>query len=111
MCHNRAGAYYCAVSYGDTRKNDSIAADPYVVANRHSLGPFVECGPGPRVKRMAGGVYADIWAYKNAIAESDAGLVEYRQVEICEKVVADADVTSVVSSERLVDVDISACRA
>lgn len=92
------------ISYGDPRKNCHAAAYPAVIANGDRQRPLASAIALYHIRTMTSRVDTHIRTYESIIAYGDIRLVKHRKSEISEEPATYAYMSTVVTSERLIDV-------
>ena len=93
------------ISDGHSRKDGHAAANPYIVTDGHGLGPFPTTVTFNRIRAVASRVNADIGADKAVVPDGHRSLVQHREIEIGEEMLADTDLFAIIAVERLIDTD------
>ena len=82
-----------------------VAANPYIVADGHGLGPFPPAVALLRIRTVASGVDTDVGADKTVVPNGNRSLVQHREIEVGKEAFAHPDLFAVIAVERLVNAD------
>jgi len=103
LCHHTSGTNGHIVANRDPRQDGHAAAYPAVIANGHSLRPFLTSVALRGIGAVAGRVDTYIRTYEAVIPNGDRCFVQYHPIKVGKEALANPDMLAKVAHERLID--------